>query len=141
MLIYDVRDNKWTTAGGGSYKSAWYHYDTGKLAVLNDGIIKTLQGGEDYAPYIYQTGPITMGTPELKSFDEIEIHGEGTAHVTVYIDGESVGEKIVDMDGMLRDRRMYIPKGKEGRTFAFQLSGTAEVYEVTTNASPVQRPK
>lgn len=109
---------------------------TGSAIYLFNADPNIVPGTKQRIPLHIRTGQQSMGNPtERKRYRQVEVHGKGTCHVRVYVDGFFVYEGSVTLsENPSKTRRLGIPIGTRGYTIDLELAGDANIRAVEYQA-------
>ena len=96
---------------------------------INNNIVP---GSKPRIPMHIRTGQQSIGTPaDRKRYRQVELHGQGTCWVRVYVDRVFIHEGSVTLsENPSKSRRLGIPIGTRGYTIDIEIAGDANLRAV-----------
>lgn len=112
------------------YEGAYYDRSTGDMIGTRKNWAYSLFGGEEKIVLQYKQGGLVLNQPENKRFTRVDIFGTGKFEAKLYLDGKERSSRILNLDGMRRERMIRFPQGRLAREASWQLTGDGEITEI-----------
>jgi len=112
------------------YEGAVYDRKNGVMVAAREGRAWEMWKGEGTTTAQYKQGGLVLNQPDDKRFSEIRVYGTGQFELVIYIEGIERSRRVLNLEGMLRDRIMRFPAGHTGREASWMLTGTGKVTEI-----------
>jgi hypothetical protein len=132
-LVIDGRSQQVSTISDLVVTQVFRDHEEGSLFYMDvqNRIAQLFSSRERKRSQTYRTGEVHFGANGRKRVKYIQFLGSGKIQCTPYINGQSIGlkAKMINMDGMEADTRIYLPMSKTLDSLEIELVGTGEVEE------------
>jgi hypothetical protein len=133
VLIIDGRSQQITTISDVVASYVFRDHEEGALFYTDpqNRIKQLFAKTESKRSLTYRTGEVHFGKPGRKRAKFIQFLGTGTIQCTPYVNGATTGlkAKLINMEAMERDARIYLPDRVTLDSLELEITGTGEVKE------------
>jgi hypothetical protein len=134
-VLFDTRSKQISTIDDLIVTEVFRDHSSGSLLAKNsDGrIYELFTNPVKNRSMTYRTGEVHFGRNGRKRVKYIQFLGAGKVQCTPFINGSEVGlkPKLINMDGMENDTRIYLPNSATLDSLELELTGHGEVEEFT----------
>lgn len=112
------------------YQGSFYDRKEGRMLCTKDNWCWAIHQGDENMALQYRQDGLVLNQPDDKRFTQIRVFGDGKFHVRLYLDGVERTSRILDLDGLNRDRIIRFPVGRLAREASWELTGNGKVTEI-----------
>jgi hypothetical protein len=112
------------------YEGSHYDRKNGQMMVTGSNWAWAVHQGTESRTLQYRQDGLVLNQPEDKRFEMIRVYGNGKFNVKLFLDGVVRSERILNLDGMLRDRTIKFPYGYPAREASWEITGTGKITEI-----------
>jgi len=133
VLIMDTRDRQITNLPDVITDNLHRDKELGSVFYVAKDSDKLMElfASDTFRSMRYTSGQINFGFGGGKRIKFIEFLGEGIITVSTFFNKSNtiINQKVINMDGMERDTRLFLPNGRSFKSFEMRMEGTGEVEE------------
>lgn len=112
------------------YKGSFYDRKEGRIIATGANWCWALHQGDDKRTLQYRQDGLVLNQPDDKRFELIKVYGTGKFNVKLILDGVTRTERVLDLEGMDRDKTIKFPYGRLAREASWELTGTGKITEI-----------
>ena len=111
-------------------EGSFYDRKNGRMLATRENWCWALHQGDESRTLQYRQDGLVLNQPDDKRFTQIRVFGEGKFNCKIYLDGIERTVRVLDLDGMNRDKIINFPAGRLAREASWELTGTGKVTEI-----------
>ncbi len=111
-------------------EGSFYDRRNGRVLLTRSNWSWAAHQGDEYTTAQYRQDGLVLNQPDDKRFTQVRFFGTGKFNVKLLLDGITRSERVLDLDGMNRDKRMNFPVGRLAREASWEITGTGRITEI-----------
>ena len=111
-------------------EGSFYDRKNGRILLTRQNWVWSAHQAEEFTTAQYKQDGLVLNQPDDKRYTQVRFFGKGKFNVKVLLDGVVRTERILNLDGMDRDRRINFPVGRLAREASWEVTGTGRITEI-----------
>ena len=112
------------------YDGAYYDRKNGVIVATRNSSAWELFEGTGVLTVQYRQDGLVLNQPDDKRYSQLRVFGTGKFNCILYLEGKERNRRVLDLDGMPRDRIINFAHGRLAREASWELTGTGRITEI-----------
>jgi hypothetical protein len=108
------------------------HYDrkNGRVLLSRENWVWAAHQGDESETAQYRQDGLVLNQPDDKRYTQVRFFGEGKFYVSLFLDGVERTTRTLNLDGMMRERKINFPAARLAREASWEVTGTGRITEI-----------